>query len=91
MPKFSDVKEAKPYLQKAYENVLLKARDLNARSVALPLLSSGIFGYPPAAAAQDALEVCKDPRFKDLDIVFYTGDANGAAFKELTHEKEHLK
>ena len=41
-------------LQGAYRNALELSASLGATSVALPLLSAGLFGYPPAAAFEVA-------------------------------------
>lgn len=41
-------------LRAAYQNALAESARLGARSVAVPLISAGIFGYPPAAALEVA-------------------------------------
>ena len=41
-----------------YRSALNLARDAGCTSIAFPAISTGIFGYPPAAAAQVAVETC---------------------------------
>ncbi len=43
-------------LRGAYRSALAEAARLHARSVSLPLISAGIFGYPPAEALRVACE-----------------------------------
>ena len=43
-------------LASSYENALLLAKKYNCHSIALPLISSGIYGYP----YQEALDIAKD-------------------------------
>lgn len=47
-------------LASAYRKALVLAREAGARSIAFPLISSGIYGYPFAAAYDTAKKVILD-------------------------------
>ena len=47
-------------LASCYSSALTLARDHGARTVAFPAISSGIYGYPPAAAADVAVAAIRD-------------------------------
>ena len=56
-PRWIDGKHGeKDLLRRAYRSALAEAERLGARNVALPLISAGIFGFPPAAALGIACE-----------------------------------
>ena len=64
----------KELLRKAYWNSLKLANQNMCHSIAFPLISSGIYGYPVKQAWEVALKACNDfiheyPEI-DLDIVF---------------------
>ena len=50
------------------------ALEHGCRSVAVPAISCGIFGYPLEEAARVALSASLAPEFRDLDITFYLFD-----------------
>ncbi|HVL98774.1 MAG TPA: macro domain-containing protein [Egibacteraceae bacterium] len=50
-PRYRDDQDNAGMLRQAVRAGLDAARDLDARSVALPAISAGIYGYPPAEAA----------------------------------------
>lgn len=61
-------------LYSAYRSALNLALDHECQSIAFPLISAGIFGYPPEAAWQVAIKACQDflqihPE-TDMEIVF---------------------
>ena len=39
----------------AYRNALARAREVGARTVAFPAISTGVYGYPPSDAAKVAV------------------------------------
>jgi O-acetyl-ADP-ribose deacetylase len=47
-------------LASCYRRCLEVADELGARSVAFPAISTGIYGYPPGAAARTAVETLRD-------------------------------
>ncbi len=47
-------------LYSCYINSLDLAKENNVKSIAFPLISSGIFGYPKEGAWRQALQACKD-------------------------------
>jgi len=50
----------KNLLYSAYEQSLKLAMDNNCHSIAFPVISSGIYGYPKGEAWQTAAEACRD-------------------------------
>lgn len=46
-------------LASCYRRVVEVAGDLGARSVAIPAISTGVYGYPPDAAAQTAISALR--------------------------------
>jgi len=56
-------------LRNCYANSLKLAAENNLTSVAFPLISSGIYGYPPHDALKVAIQAIKDfIQQKDLDV-----------------------
>lgn len=47
-------------LAACYRRTLEVAHDLGARSIAFPSISTGVYGYPPALAAQVAITTVRD-------------------------------
>ncbi len=58
-------------LASAYRSSFELACEHHCRSVAVPAISCGVFGYPLDEAAQVALRVSTGADFTDLDITFY--------------------
>ncbi|XP_061541315.1 ADP-ribose glycohydrolase MACROD1 isoform X3 [Phycodurus eques] len=50
----------KSALRSCYNNSLRKATENNARSVAFPCISTGIYGYPPEQAVHEALATVRE-------------------------------
>lgn len=60
-------------LARCYLSALDLALEAGCSSIAFPAISTGIFGYPPAAAAQVAVQTCRDwleTSQKPMDITF---------------------
>ncbi len=60
------------YLRGAYRRSLELAADNGCKSIAFPLISSGIFGYPMEEAWQVALQTCREylKEGHEMDIIF---------------------
>lgn len=62
-------------LRSAYDNALHLALRLNAQSVAMPLLSTGSFGYPVRPAFEIAIEAIRDFLERaDIDVILVVYD-----------------
>lgn len=63
-------------LASAYRRALEVAEELGCRTVALPALSTGIYGYPPESAARVAMAVVEaaEDRFDEIRLVFLDDD-----------------
>ena len=60
-----------------FANVDKVAKENGVRSIAFPLISAGIFGYPKKEAWEIALKACKDfLKNNEMDIVFTIIDDN---------------
>ena len=77
-PIYKDGKhEEDKLLYNAYSNSLKVAKENGVRSIAFPLISAGIFGYPKKEAWEIALKACKDfLKNNEMDIVFTIIDDN---------------
>lgn len=75
-PVWNESEDRSPLLHRCYENSLAVARELGAKSVAFPLISAGVYGWPLADAARIAVSVVTREEFKDLEITLVAfGDA----------------
>ena len=61
-------------LASAYRDTYTLALEHGCRTVAVPAISCGIFGYPLEEAAAVALSTSLEPAFERLDITFYLFD-----------------
>lgn len=61
-------------LASAYHHSYTLALEHGCRSVAVPAISCGIFGYPLDEAARIAITTSLEPAFSDLEITFYLFD-----------------
>jgi O-acetyl-ADP-ribose deacetylase len=57
-PRYRDGQDNEGLLRQAVRVALDTARDVSAESVAMPAISSGIFGYPPDEAGRVIAEEC---------------------------------
>ena len=76
-------------LASAYRDTYTLALEHGCRTVAVPAISCGIFGYPLEEAAAVALSTSLEPAFERLDITFYlfdraTYDTWAAVLRDLT-------
>lgn len=64
-------------LEAAYRNSLRRAREIEARTVAFPAISTGVYGYPPGEAARVVIkvmadELAKQPLPEKVILVFFS-------------------
>ena len=88
-PIYRDSKHGEPeLLRTCYTNSLKLAAEKNLQSIAFPLISSGIYGYPPFAALKVAVDAIKNfLTAHDLDVTLAVLDSNLVAeFNRLTTE-----
>jgi len=76
-------------LASAYRNSFALAVEHGCRSVAVPAISCGVYGYPLEEAAHIALEVSRAEACRNLDIRFYlfnqsTCEVWAGVYRELT-------
>ncbi|MDR2295275.1 MAG: macro domain-containing protein [Clostridiales Family XIII bacterium] len=72
-------------LRACYLNSLERAAEKNCESVAFPLISSGIYGYPKAEALRVAVTAVRDfldGRERDLDVYLAVFDTEALALGE---------
>ncbi len=76
-------------LAAAYRAALTLAEANGLRTVGLPALSCGVYGYPPEEAAPIAVSVCRERRW-DLDAITFvlTSDALVAIWRRAVRERE---
>jgi O-acetyl-ADP-ribose deacetylase (regulator of RNase III) len=83
-PVYHDGKQGEEaLLRSCYVNSLQLAVDNNCESIAFPLISSGIYGYPKAEALRVARDAIREfIREKDLDVSLVVFDAEALAIGE---------
>lgn len=68
-------KNRKKVLKKTYENIFSTAKKENLKSIAIPSISTGIFGYPDFNEATEIALLCIAHAFNNgLDIIIYAHD-----------------
>lgn len=70
-PKYHREENPRKLLAAAYTNSLALALEYGCESIAFPAISCGSYGYPVREAADVAIQVCKDSKFKDINVFFY--------------------
>ncbi len=66
--KFSDPRTV---LESTYKCALDLALENDCKTVALPAISCGVYGYPAQEAAEVAFSVCQRPEYQPLSMHFY--------------------
>ncbi len=86
-PIYFEMKEkADELLKNAYKNSLDLAREKECKSIAIPAISCGVYGFPIAKAAKIAVDVCK--LYDDLEVIFYLhGERTYNAWQRAINEK----
>ncbi|AEX23642.1 MULTISPECIES: macro domain-containing protein [Vibrio] len=70
-PIYDKFHDPRAVLESAYKNALDLALESGCKTVALPAISCGVYGYPPHEAAEVALSVCQRPKYHSLQMHFY--------------------
>ena len=70
-PIYKNSPNPKATLESAYENSLDLALANGCRTVALPAISCGIYGYPLDEAAKIAISVCNRKKYQPITMTFY--------------------
>jgi O-acetyl-ADP-ribose deacetylase (regulator of RNase III) len=75
-PVWSPTEDRSPLLRACYQNSLTVAAELGARSVAFPLISSGVYRWPKQDAAAQALTVLRmaPPTIELVRLVLFDDD-----------------
>lgn len=87
-PVWSEQEDRSHLLESCYRSSLAVVRGLGARSVAFPLISAGVYGWPLADAARIALTVTCESQFDDLAVSLVA--FGNSAFEALSAGKEKL-
>lgn len=75
------------FLKSAYETSLKLAKDYNLKSIAFPLISSGIYGYPKKEALNIAVSTIKEfLADNDMDIYLVVFDRKAVHLSEELYE-----
>ena len=75
------------YLKSAYENSLKLAKDYNLKSIAFPLISAGIYGYPKEEALNIAISTIKEfLKHNEMDIYLVVFDRKVVQLSEELYE-----
>ena len=78
-------------LADCYRNALDRAREIGARSIAFPAISTGIYGYPPADAANVAARTISEQvrahpgAFDRIELICFNAPAKAALVAALQH------
>ncbi len=87
-PRYHREAEPKELLAAAYNSSLGLALENGCKSIALPAISCGSYGYPVREAAEIAIQVCSDDKFNSIEIFFYLyGQKNYAIWQSALDKK----
>ncbi len=80
-PVYSRAEDRSGLLRDCYANALRVADELGAASVAFPLISAGIYGWPPEDAVRQALTALRgaDTRVGEARLVLFTEELRDTA------------
>lgn len=70
-PRYGIDNPSEVLLASAYRSSLDLAVSHGCKSIAIPAVSCGVYGYPPEEAAGIAVSVCQRPEYESLTIIFY--------------------
>ena len=83
-------------LKKCYENIFDLCKDYNIKNIALPLISTGIYGFPKREAIQIALEVIhkvikeKETNLKEINIVCFELEDYNLVYRIFKQNQQHI-
>jgi O-acetyl-ADP-ribose deacetylase len=87
-PKYHREESPRELLAAAYTHSLDLALENACKSIAFPAISCGSYGYPVREAADVAIQVCKDSKYKGIDVFFYLyGQKNYAIWQSVFDSK----
>lgn len=69
-PMYYNHDQSSPYLISVYKNIIKVAIENNLKSIAIPSISTGIYGYPKEEAVKIALETIVNSDISSLDKVY---------------------
>jgi O-acetyl-ADP-ribose deacetylase (regulator of RNase III) len=80
-PVWSATEDRSPLLRACYRNSLIVAAELGVKSIAFPLISSGVYRWPKEDAAVQAMTALQTPppAIELVRLVLFTEDARQAA------------
>ena len=75
-------------LKNAYQNSLKLAKEKQLRSIAFPAISTGVYGYPKAEAAEIAVKTCQEfLKEYDMEILLVAfSDSDLSRYQQLIRE-----
>lgn len=73
-PIYSKFAEPEKVLASAYKRTLDLAIEHKCKTIALPAISCGVYGYPAREAATVALSMCSQSEYSELEMCFYLFD-----------------
>ena len=73
-------------LRRCYENAFALAREKGVKSIAFPSISTGVYGYPKAEAAQIALDAMRRARGFEEIIACCFSQADAERYRSLCAE-----